>query len=328
MMWEFWINRFQWGMVAKHSINPKIFYYTATLTAAQVTALPEEVDGKNRLESEQVLISNLYLCLGEKGQDELHKRRPHLDLSTVCYPRMIDILETEFKKERIETYETYQLLSRKQFINESLEQFHSVLSGLAARCNFGALEDRILRDVFIINMNNREAQKELCRSTKTPEEVYRIALSYERGNKYATSNFATGSLGSQGSSSGGGIQIKSEPVGTIRGGYRNNRARGRVSYQGRGTNRGGSLENWKNNRCYNCNRPYSNGRENTKTTGSEKYVSKTIKMQVRTTGLRVARPQNNINWNNSPGTENRTDRSNNSSRSWGQYIVSTSICQR
>ena len=166
---------------------------------------------------------------------------------------MIDVLETEFKKERNETYETYQLLSQKHNINESLEQFHSVLSGLAALCNFGVLEDRILRDVFIVNMNNREAQKELCRSTKTPEEVYRIALLYEWGNKYATSYVPTGSLGAQGSSSGGGIQIKSETVGTIRGGYRNNRARGRGSYQERGSNRGGNL--FQNNRCYNCDQP-------------------------------------------------------------------------
>ena len=79
---------------------------------------------------------------------------------------MLDVLETEIKNERNETYKTFQLLSRNQFINESLEQLHSVLSGLAARCIFGALEDRILRDVFIVNMNNREAQKELCRSTK------------------------------------------------------------------------------------------------------------------------------------------------------------------
>ena len=111
-MWEFWINRFQWGIVAKHSINPKNYYYAATLTAAQITALPEEVDSQNRLESEPVLISNLYLCLWEKGQDELHKRRPHLGLSTDHYPRMLDLLETEFKKERNETYETFQLLSR------------------------------------------------------------------------------------------------------------------------------------------------------------------------------------------------------------------------
>ena len=131
MLWEFWFNRFQWGMVAKHSLNPKNFYYASTLTAALVTALPEEVDGKNRLASEQTLISNLYLCLGEKGQDELHKRRPHLDLSTTRYSRVLDTIETEFKKERNETYETFQLLARKQQIGESLEQFHSVLSGLA-----------------------------------------------------------------------------------------------------------------------------------------------------------------------------------------------------
>ena len=30
-------------------------------------------------------------------------------------------------------------------------------------------------------MKNREAQNELCRVTKAPEEAYRTALSYERG---------------------------------------------------------------------------------------------------------------------------------------------------
>ena len=151
------MNRFQWEMVAKHKINLENYYFAANFTKTQITALPGEVDGKNRLDSEQILISNLYLCLSEKKQDKLNKRRPHLDLSTIRYPRMLDVPKTEFKKERNETYEKFQLLSRKKFINESLEQFHSVSSGLAARCNFGALEDRILRDVFIVIMNNREA---------------------------------------------------------------------------------------------------------------------------------------------------------------------------
>ena len=173
----------------------------------------------------------------EKGQDELHKRRPHLDLSTTRYSRVLDTIETEFKKERNETYETFQLLARKQQIGESLEQFHSVLSGLAARCNFGALETRILRDVFIVNINNRETQNELCRSTKTPEEVYCIALSYKRGYKYAKS-YGTAT---------GAFPIKTEPVGTIRGGYRNNRQRGPGSFRGRAEMRGRVSR-----RCYNC----------------------------------------------------------------------------
>ena len=70
---------------------------------------------------------------GEKGTDELHKRRPHLDLSTTRYSRVLDAIEKEIKKERNETYETFQLLARKQHIGESLEQFHSVLSGLDTR---------------------------------------------------------------------------------------------------------------------------------------------------------------------------------------------------
>ena len=150
------------------------------------------------------------------------------------------------------TYKIFQLLARKQHIGESLEPFYSVLSGLAARRNFGTLETRILRDVFIVNMNNREAQNELCRSTNTPEEVYRIALSYERGYKYAKSyGSTTGGAKTSGTRGGAGaFQIKTEPVGTIRGGYRNSRQRGRGSFRGRADMRGGASK-----RCYNCDQP-------------------------------------------------------------------------
>ena len=57
--------------------------------------------------------------------------------------------------------QVFRLLSRKQRIGESLEQFHGVLSGLAARCSFGTLDSRVLRDVFIVNMTSREAQNQL-----------------------------------------------------------------------------------------------------------------------------------------------------------------------
>ena len=74
-----------------------------------------------------------------KGQDKLHKKRPHLDLGATRYLRVLDAIKEEFKKKRNETYELFQLLSRKQRIGELLEQFHSVLKSLAARCNFGML---------------------------------------------------------------------------------------------------------------------------------------------------------------------------------------------
>ena len=86
MLWEFWYAHFQWGMAAKHGINPKFFYVDGSITATQITALPEEVDVKNRLTCKQTFISNRYMCLGEKGQEEFHKRRPHKDLGATHYP--------------------------------------------------------------------------------------------------------------------------------------------------------------------------------------------------------------------------------------------------
>ena len=144
-------------------------------------------------------------------------------------------MEVEFKKERNKAYEVFQLLSPKKCISESLEQFHSNLSGLAARCSFGTLESRIPRDVFIVNMTNSDAQNELCRATKTPEEAYRIALSYESRDKYTKTYVSTcGGAGRTSAPMAGGFQIKTEPLGVIRGGYRNSRGRGRGQTQGRG----------------------------------------------------------------------------------------------
>ena len=95
-------------------------------------------------------------------------------------------------------------------------------------------------------MSNKEAQTELCCSTKTPDEVYRIALSYERGDKYAKSYKVSG--GGSIAAPAGSLQIKAEPIGAIRGGYRRPFQRG-----GRGFGRGGTRgRGGADRKCYNC----------------------------------------------------------------------------
>ena len=49
---------------------------------------------------------------------------------------------------------------------------------MAARCNLGTQERKMVRDLFIFIMRNRDAQNELCRKTKTTEEALKIAMSY------------------------------------------------------------------------------------------------------------------------------------------------------
>ena len=113
MLWEHWINRFKWGVITNHAFNTT-FYFAKRLTTAQITAVPPEVLEKTRVEVEQTLVFNLYQCLRERGQDELHNRKPHLDLGTTRYPRIPDEFKEIFKNERNETFETYLLFSRKQ----------------------------------------------------------------------------------------------------------------------------------------------------------------------------------------------------------------------
>ena len=55
-------------MIIKYDIDPDDFYFANTLNTAAITALPEEVNGKNRLDSEKKLKSNLYLCIGDEAQ--------------------------------------------------------------------------------------------------------------------------------------------------------------------------------------------------------------------------------------------------------------------
>ena len=136
------------------------------------------------------------------------------------------------------------LLSGKQRDGETLETFDSVLSGKAAMFYLGTLERRILRDVFVVIMSNNEAQTELCRSIKTQYEVYRIALSYERGDKYAkTYKVSDGGLAAAPARA---LQIKTEPISAICGGYcRPCQWDGREA--GRTNNRGGA-----DRKCFNC----------------------------------------------------------------------------
>ena len=69
-------------MIAKYDIDPDDFYFARTLNAAAITAMPEEVNGKNRIDSEKKLKSNLYLCIGDEAQRLFKARKPAVNVKT------------------------------------------------------------------------------------------------------------------------------------------------------------------------------------------------------------------------------------------------------
>ena len=117
------------------------------------------------------------------GQRALHNQQPHLNMEIFRYRRFLETCVTIFEKEQNKIYEMYQIMSGKQNKGESLEYVDAELSGMVARCNLRNQEKKMVRDIFIWNMRSRDAQIELHRETKTPEEPLKIAMSCKRGNK-------------------------------------------------------------------------------------------------------------------------------------------------
>ena len=138
-------------MIAKYDIVPDDFYFAHTLNATAITNLPEEVNGKNRIESEKKLKSNLYLCIGDEAQRIFKARKPAVNVKTERYPRVLDEMQNVFMRELNVTHERGLFCGRKQTENETFVRFHAELSALAGRCDFANTAENV-RDIFIMNM--------------------------------------------------------------------------------------------------------------------------------------------------------------------------------
>ena len=135
-------------------------------------------------------------------------------------------MQNAFKRERNVKHERGLVYGRKQRDNEMFEKFHVELSAIDGRCDFANTSEKIL-DIFIINVRKSDCQRELSRTTKPLEEVYRVALLYQRAAR------AYKSYTGKPASSVSQMTIKQEPVGNIQRGqgyFRNRACGGRRGY--------------------------------------------------------------------------------------------------
>ena len=75
---------------------------------------PQEVNGKNKIEAEKKLKSNLYLCIGDEAQIIFKARKPTVSIRTERYIRVLDEMQNVFRRERNVTYERGLFFGRKQ----------------------------------------------------------------------------------------------------------------------------------------------------------------------------------------------------------------------
>ena len=133
-------------------------------------------------EVQKKLVSRLFLSLGTEGKKRFLQKNPHAEISKMTFREFTNMTEVSFQKVKCVTYERCKLFTRMQESGESLESFHAALTAQAARSELGALENEIVRDLFISKMKNMTLQDTLTFETLDPEEVLKRATKFEHSN--------------------------------------------------------------------------------------------------------------------------------------------------
>ena len=88
-------------------------------------------------------------------------------VATVTLQKLRPNCDEAFSKPKNRTLESFKFFSRKQKEKETLRQFWHMLTGLAAKCEFGDQTESLVMDTFIQNMNNEIVQERLCKNRIT-----------------------------------------------------------------------------------------------------------------------------------------------------------------
>ena len=169
-------------------------------------------------EVQKKLVSRLFLSLGTEGKKRFLQKNPHAEISKMTFKEITDLADVSFQKVKCVTYERYRLFTRMQESGDSLESFHAALTAQAARSELGALENEILRDLFISKMKNMTLQDTLTFETLDPEEVLKRAIKFEHSKLTTMALQKTNAAATGGSSNNyiSGVRIKQEPVMAVR----------------------------------------------------------------------------------------------------------------
>ena len=174
--WEKWMELLEVALLAKSNISVAELTKTTGNKDKSLTGDMEEATAMKKANSV------LYLALGMAARKTISDKFPTVNIARIALEDLIKTCKDCFEKPKNETLDRFKFLSRKQKENETLRQFWNELNRLAAKCNFGTITESLVKDVFIVNMNNKVVQQKLCTEPKsTIADTIQFAISYEEG---------------------------------------------------------------------------------------------------------------------------------------------------
>ena len=173
---EKWIDLFEEALMAKNNISKTELTKTTGTKEKSLMGDLDEIPAMKRA------TNVLYLALGSAGRKSIAEKFPATNIATVTLTNLLQNCKECFEKPKNETLDRFKFLSRKQKEGELLKQFWNELNGLASKCNFDTIPESLVKDVFIVNMINKEVQQKLCSEPKlTVNDKVQFAIAYEEG---------------------------------------------------------------------------------------------------------------------------------------------------
>ena len=111
-------------------------------------------------ESEERQISTLLYCMGEKAEDVLRSTAIS-DENLKKFGKVIDQFDDFFKVRKNVIFERARFNRRSQLEGESVEEFITALYQLVENCDYGALQDEMIRDRIVVGIKDSTLSQRL-----------------------------------------------------------------------------------------------------------------------------------------------------------------------
>ncbi|XP_068228057.1 uncharacterized protein [Palaemon carinicauda] len=107
--------------------------------------------------------------------------------SSRTYRELSELLKNHLHPKPILITERFKFYNRKQRPRESITNYATEQRKLAETCQFGTFQEEVLRDLFVIGLANRLAQKKLLSEQELDlKKAFSIALSQEMADENVT----------------------------------------------------------------------------------------------------------------------------------------------
>ena len=125
-----------------------------------------EIASRLSSQSSELRTATLLTCIGPDVLD-IYDGLPFTDeAEKTNVDKVIEPLEAYFIGETNEIYEAYLFNQRVQEVGESFDSFLTALRTLAKTCNFGSMQDRMIRDRVVVGIKENSTRKKLLIETK------------------------------------------------------------------------------------------------------------------------------------------------------------------